>query len=64
MQVEKVIFKVPRVVLNGSEVFRHMLDLPQPADQPSEGSTEDRPLRLDGHSAGDFRLLLKLLLPL
>lgn len=57
-------FKIPRVVFNGSEVFRHMLDLPQSVDRPTDGSAEAYPLCLEGHTAADFRQLLRVLLPL
>jgi hypothetical protein len=58
------VFKVPRTVFNGSELFRHMLEVPQPSGQPVDGSDEDHPLRLDGYSAADFRQLMRVVLPL
>jgi hypothetical protein len=57
------VFKVPRTVFSGSELFRYMLEVPQPSGQPIDGSDEDHPLRLDGYSAADFRQLMRVLLP-
>jgi hypothetical protein len=63
--VEDTLFRVPRVILEQSEVFQDMLSMPQAADgSPVEGSDDDHPLHLQGYLASDFEQLLRVLWPL
>jgi hypothetical protein len=64
LQVDKVLFKVPRVIFNSSEVFQDMFAMPPPDGKAVDGSSDDHPLRLEGHSATEFRRVLKVLFPL
>ena len=65
-QVENELFKVPRQNFAvQSEIFSDMFQLPGPADgTPSEGSSDDRPIRLDGIKKSDFIQLLHVMFPL
>jgi hypothetical protein len=63
-QVEGVFFKIPRFVLQDSELFQNMFAVPPPPDAIVDGSDDEHPLRLDGYLADDFRQLLRVVLPL
>jgi hypothetical protein len=63
-QVDGTLFKVPKAVFEGSEIFRDMFSVPPPPDQIVEGFSVEHPIRLDGIAAVDFRRLLTQLLPL
>jgi hypothetical protein len=64
--VERVLFKIPRSVLNDSEVFRDMFSMPanSTVDTVLDGENRDQPLRLDGYSVADFRILLRVIHPM
>jgi hypothetical protein len=64
LQVDKTLFKVPRAVFNNSEVFQDKFAMPLTDGEPIEETCDEHPLRLEGHSATEFRRLLKVLLPL
>jgi hypothetical protein len=63
-KVEGVLFKIPRFVLQDSELFQDMFSVPPPPDAVVDGSDDDHPVRLDGYLADDFEQLLRVLLPL
>ncbi|KAF9457589.1 hypothetical protein BDZ94DRAFT_1314051 [Collybia nuda] len=64
-QVEDSLFKVPQYhFVRESEVFRDMLLLPQPLEGEREGSSDSKPLFLEGVSKIDFQRLLKVMYPL
>lgn len=62
-QVEGYLFKIPRFVLQESEIFQVMFSVPPPEDVVVDGSDDDHPLRLDGYLAQDFRQFLRVVLP-
>lgn len=64
IQVENQLFKVPRRnFAEESEVFANMFKLPLPdgQDTDQDGSSDDRPLRLDGIQKTDFIQLLRVM---
>jgi hypothetical protein len=63
-QVEGVLFKIPRFVLQDSELFQNMFAVPPPPGAVVDGSDDEHPLRLDGYLADDLRQLLRAVLPL
>jgi hypothetical protein len=61
-QVEDRLFKVP--ILNftlESEVFQAMFQLPQDPKAVPEGSTDERPIRLEDVKKDDFKHLLRVM---
>jgi hypothetical protein len=59
MQVEDILFKVPRSYFENSDMFRETYLMgPQGAEVP-DGLTDQQPLRLDGVDAAEFKCLLK-----
>jgi len=64
--VENELFKVPRRNFAiESEVFSDMFQLPPPTDgTPPDGSSDDRPIRLDGIKKSDFIQLLRVIFPI
>ena len=62
--MENVLFRVPRHPFETeSEVFRDMFALPLEDDSlVSDGSSDEKPLILDGIAANNFRALLKALM--
>lgn len=46
-----------------SEVFRGLFTLPNNLEVPEDGSSDERPLRLEGLKEHDFRQLLKVMYP-
>ncbi|KAI6046753.1 hypothetical protein EDC04DRAFT_2887608 [Pisolithus marmoratus] len=61
--VEDSLFRVPREPFQQeSEVFRDMFSLPQGDSLVVEGSSDEKPIRLDGTNKDDFEQLLKVLL--
>ena len=66
-QVENELFKVPtRNFAIESEIFSDMFQLPVPTDGGGtpEGSSDERPIRLDGIKKSDFIQLLRVMFPL
>jgi hypothetical protein len=63
-QVEDTLFCVPRVILEQSEAFQDMFNLPQAEGNVMEGSDDEHPLILEGYLAQDFKQLLRVLFPL
>jgi hypothetical protein len=63
-QVEGCLFKVPRAYFErDSEVFCSLFQLPVAQDLPIEGSSDQKPLHLEGVKEDDFRQLLKVMFP-
>lgn len=63
--MENELFKVPsRNFAIESEIFSDMFHLPAPTDGIHEGSSDERPIRLDGIKKSDFILLLRVMFPL
>jgi BTB/POZ domain len=63
-QVEGCLFKVPRTYFErDSEVFCALFQLPVAQDTPIEGSSDQKPLRLEGIKEDDFRQLLRVMYP-
>ena len=65
-QVENELFRVPRRnFAMDSEIFSDMFQLPASTDgTPPDGSSDERPLRLDGIKKSDFIQLLRVMFPL
>jgi len=64
IQVENRLFKVPRrVFIQESQVFRDMFSLPVPEGILADGTSDSKPLSLDGIMAIDFVRLLRFLFP-
>ncbi|PFH47360.1 hypothetical protein AMATHDRAFT_152243, partial [Amanita thiersii Skay4041] len=62
--VENRLFKVPKhMFVQESQLFQTMLSLPVPAGTPADGSSDARPLKLDGVKAVEFMHLLRCLYP-
>ncbi|EAU91905.2 hypothetical protein CC1G_04672 [Coprinopsis cinerea okayama7 len=62
--IENELFQVPDLYfVKGSQFFRDMFELPTPSGQPADGSSEDRPLVLEGIRAAEFLSLLKVMYP-
>lgn len=58
------LFKVPRYpFIRTSEVFRNMFLSPVSDGTPPDGSSDEKPLILEGIEETDFRLLLKVMFP-
>jgi hypothetical protein len=64
LQVEGVLFRVPRGIFEQSEAFQDMFRVPPPGDVAVDGSDNDHPLHLEGYLADDFRQLLRVILPM
>ncbi len=65
LQVENRLFKVPRqIFIHQSQVFRDMFSLPVPEGTKADGTSDDKPLKLDGIAAVDFIRLLRYLIPI
>ncbi|KAJ7065593.1 hypothetical protein C8F01DRAFT_1366550 [Mycena amicta] len=61
LRVEGVLFKVQRsLLMRDSAVFDTMFGLPQ-GELPSEGTSDDDPIVIEGDKSDDFRSLLKYL---
>ncbi|KAH8117123.1 hypothetical protein DFH11DRAFT_1473020, partial [Phellopilus nigrolimitatus] len=66
-KVEDCLFRVPRLAFEKeSDVFKGMFLLPRGeiADSEVDGSSEEKPLVLEGVKAEDFRCLMRVLFPL
>jgi hypothetical protein len=63
-QVENTLFRAPRGAFRQSEVFSDMFALPVGEGVDVDGSSYERPLRLEGYLAEDFRQFLRVLVPL
>ncbi|TFK94288.1 hypothetical protein K466DRAFT_580066 [Polyporus arcularius HHB13444] len=63
IRVENVSFCVPPLYFDDSEAFKSMFSLPATPDGTQDGSSEERPLLLEGVRADDFRDLLRVLSP-
>jgi hypothetical protein len=63
LQVEDMLFRVPRAPFLQSEIFRDMLDMPQREKTCPDGADDDHPLLLEGYLVNDFERLLRVLLP-
>jgi hypothetical protein len=64
-QVENQLFRVPRRnFATQSNVFSDMFQLPPQDGTPPEGSSDDRPIRLDGIAKSSFTQLLRIMFPL
>jgi len=62
--VEGCIFHIPvDALVEQSEIFRGMMELPVSSDQEAEGLSDENPIRLDGVSKDDFQQLIKVLHP-
>jgi len=62
--VDGCLFKVPRTYFErDSEVFCSLFQLPVAQDVPIEGSSDQKPLRLEGIKEDDFRQLLRVMYP-
>ena len=60
MEVEGILFKVARIYFEKhSKVFSNRYLLAPQGEEASDGLTDQRPLRLDGVDAKEFRYLLK-----
>ncbi|KAH7925678.1 hypothetical protein BV22DRAFT_1010702 [Leucogyrophana mollusca] len=63
-QVEGVLFRVPRhPFVDGSDVFRQLLQPSVPDGIEADGCSNERPLRLEHIQENDFKQLLKVLFP-
>ncbi|KLO09627.1 hypothetical protein SCHPADRAFT_558658 [Schizopora paradoxa] len=63
-EVQDVLFRVPvEPFETRSEVFRDMFSLPSGNETPTEGTSDDSPIVLEGVVVEDFRALLKFLYP-
>jgi hypothetical protein len=60
VQVEGVIYSIPKRIFNDSAVFSDMYDLPQDPCHPADGVDEAHPLKLDGTKKTDFENFLRL----
>ena len=64
LQVEDTLFRVPRRYFEQeSEIFRTMFQLPVAEGIAPDGSSNERPLLLEGVNKEDFRQLLKVMFP-
>ncbi|KAJ7772024.1 hypothetical protein DFH07DRAFT_937719 [Mycena maculata] len=62
--IQGTVFKVPRFQFERhSEIFATTFTLPPPDDGVADGSTEDKPFKLEGIECIDFERLLKVLTP-
>jgi hypothetical protein len=59
VKVDKCFFKVPRRWFEDSSAFRKMFELPIVGNTMPDGSSIERPFRLDGIDPTDFKLLLR-----
>jgi hypothetical protein len=59
MQVEAVLFKIPRSYFENVDTFRKIYLFGPDGEEVSDGHTDQQPLRLDGVDAAEFRCLLK-----
>lgn len=64
IQIEGVLFRIPRFVLQDSEIFEVMFSVPVPKGTIVDGADDEHPLRLDGLHADDFRQFLRVVLPM
>jgi hypothetical protein len=55
---------VHRMIFDDSSVFQDMFSIPQPPGAPVDGSSMERPLRLEGVHRNDFRNFMQLFLPM
>lgn len=63
VQVDNVLFKVPRQEFAANGVFVGLFELPQ-AVTNTEGRDDEHPIKLPGITAVDFRRFLKALHPM
>ena len=64
LQVEDTLFRVPRRYFEQeSEIFRTMFQLPVANDTAPDGSSNEKPLLLEGVNKEDFRQLLRVMFP-
>ncbi|KLO09622.1 hypothetical protein SCHPADRAFT_833759, partial [Schizopora paradoxa] len=62
--VQDVLFRVPvEPFETRSQAFRDMFSLPSGDETPTEGTSDDSPIVLEGIAVDDFRALLKFLYP-
>jgi hypothetical protein len=59
MQVEAVLFKIPRSYFKNVDTFRKIYLFGPGGEEVSDGHTDQQPLRLDGVHSAEFRCLLK-----
>ena len=59
LQVEAVLFKIPRCYFENVDTFRKTYLFGPDGKKVSDGYTDQQPLRLNGVGAADFRCLLK-----
>jgi hypothetical protein len=65
VQIENVLFRVPKALFEQSETFSDMFRLPSPRKVIVDGSDDEHPLYLEGYLASDLRQLLRVtVLPL
>jgi hypothetical protein len=60
LQVEGVLFSIPKRIFNDSAVFSDMYQLPQNPNHPVNGVDPAHPLKLDGIKRLDFQNFLRL----
>lgn len=63
LQVEDILFKVPKRCFEHKGVFDTIFSLPSAEGAVIDGSDDEHPFRLDGISAADFRRFLEVLYP-
>ena len=57
--MEQTLFRVPRdEFARQSEIFKSMLELPSGPDGDQDGGSDEKPIRLEGITASDFRSFL------
>lgn len=63
VKVEDVLFRVPKLYFkHNSSVFNDMFTLPS-GDSEIEGSSDEKPIILEGIQCGDFQRLLQVMYP-
>jgi hypothetical protein len=61
VKVENILFRVPKAIFDGSSIFEPMFTLPQTGE--TDGSSNERPLKLEGLSASEFRTFIAVAIP-
>ncbi|CAE6436050.1 unnamed protein product [Rhizoctonia solani] len=62
IQIEDALFNVHKYQLAKSEIFSDMFKVPKPeGNEPVEGSSPQHPIKLEGVTASDFAVLLRVL---
>ena len=59
IQVEAILFKIPRSYFENVDTFRKTYLFGPDGEDVSDGHTDQQPLRLEGVDAAEFRCLLK-----